>query len=226
MVKVTFRRSPNYFKQFQKQLKYLLVDKKSNVTALNNYAHFESEFCQLPTNRFQVLIASGVDAEIMTPIKTFAAPCLFANIRNLFSTLTSLEISTRYIFKTTACRWRSKQIEEKMDTAYVRNRIPPLAVAATKLPKSTEVTSGIPKTFQKQHQLYHRKQLKVLCVLQFFRKINSFYFRRFRFFRRFRLRINSGDKQFWYQSMLVCVLQIVCLSYLPYLPYLRRNIWL
>ena len=75
-----FERSPKYSKQFQKQFNFLIVDKKPNSTAWNNYAlcpHFESEFCQLTTNHFHVLIKSAIDVATMKPIKTVAAPCLF-----------------------------------------------------------------------------------------------------------------------------------------------------
>ena len=89
-----FERSPNYFKQFQKQFKFLIADEKPNLTASKNYAvcpHFESEFCQLPNNPFHVLIESAIDVETMKPIKTFTVPCLFTAFRHLFSTSTSLE---------------------------------------------------------------------------------------------------------------------------------------
>ena len=95
MVEAMFKRSPNCFKQFQKQFMFLFADEKPNLTASNNYAvcpHFESEFCQLPTNHFHVLIESAIDVETMKPIKTFAVPCLFTTFRHLFSTSTSLEL--------------------------------------------------------------------------------------------------------------------------------------
>ena len=90
-----FKRSPNCFNQFQKQFMFLFADEKPNLTASNNYAvcpHFESEFCQLPTNHFHVLIESAILVETMKPIKTFAVPCLFTTFRHLFSTSTSLEL--------------------------------------------------------------------------------------------------------------------------------------
>ena len=73
MVEAMFERSPKYSKQFQKQFKFLIVDKKPNSTAWNNYAvcpHFESDFCQLPTNHFQVLIESA----LMKPMKPIMKP--------------------------------------------------------------------------------------------------------------------------------------------------------
>ena len=168
-----FERSPNYFKQFQKQFKFLIADEKPNLTASNNYAvcpHFESEFCQLPTNHFHVLIESAIDIETMKPIKIFAFPCLSTTFRHLFSTSTSLEFKGDRFSKLQLAVDFNNKSGEKMDTANVRKRLPPLATPATKLSKSTAVTSGISKTLARLHQLYHRKQFTILYVLQFLRK--------------------------------------------------------
>ena len=154
MVEAMFERSPSCFKEFQKQLKFLIVDKKPNLTALNNYAvrpHFESEFCQLPTKIFHVLIESAIDVETMKPIKTFLVPCLFTTFKHLFSISTSLEFKgDRFSNLQLAVDFNNKS-GEKMDTANVRKRFPPLEAAATKLPKITAVNSGISKTWQDQH---------------------------------------------------------------------------
>ena len=134
-----FERSPNYFNQFQKQFKFLIADEKPNLTASNNYAvclHFESEFCQIPTNHFHVLIESAIDVETMKQIKTFAVPCLITTCRNLFSTSTSLEFKGDTFSKSPLAVDFDNKSGEKMDTANVRKRLPPLATAATKLPKS------------------------------------------------------------------------------------------
>ena len=155
-----FERSPNYFKQFQKQFKFLIADEKPNLTASNNYAvcpHFESEFCQLPTNHFHVLIESAIDVETMKPIKIFAVPCLFTTFRHLFSTSTSLEFKGDTFSKLQlAVDFKSG---EKMDTANVRKRIPHLATAATKLSKSTAVTSGISKTLARSTSIVPQKTI-------------------------------------------------------------------
>ena len=95
-----FERSPNNFKQFQKQFKFLIADEKPHLTASINCAvcpHFESEFCQLSTNHFHVLIESAIDVETMKPIKTFAVPCLFTTFRQLFS------ITFRQLFSKNGC---------------------------------------------------------------------------------------------------------------------------
>ena len=94
LMEAMFERSPNYLKQFQKQFKFLIADEKTNLTASNNYAvcpHFESDFCQLPTNHFQVLIENAIDVVTMKPIKIFAVSCLFITFRHFFSISTNLE---------------------------------------------------------------------------------------------------------------------------------------
>ena len=108
--------------------------------------HCESEFCQLPTNHLHVLIESAIDVETMNPIKTFAVPCLITTFRHLFSTSTSLEFQGDTFSKLQLAVDFNNKSGEKMDTANVRKRLPLLETAATKLPKSTAVTSGISKT--------------------------------------------------------------------------------
>ena len=122
-----FERSLNYFKQFQKQFKFLIADEKPNLTASNNYAvypHFESEFCQLPTNHFHVLIESAIDVETMKPIKFFAFPCLFTTFRHLFSTSTSLEFKGDTFSELQLAVDFNNKSGEKMDTANIRKRLP------------------------------------------------------------------------------------------------------
>ena len=162
MVEAMFEGSPNYFKQFQKQFKFLIADEKPNLTASNNYAvcpHFESEFCQLPTNHFHVLIESAIDVETMKPIKIFAIPCLFTTFRHLFSTSTSLEFKGDTFLKLRLAVDFNNKSGEKMNTANVRKRLPPLATAAIKLPKSTAVTSRVSKTLARATSIVPQKTI-------------------------------------------------------------------
>ena len=119
--------------------------------------HFESEFCQLPTNHFHVLIESAIDVETMKPIKTFAVPCLFTTFRHLFSTSTSLEFKGDTFSKLQLAVDFNNKSGEKMDTANVRKRLPPLATAAIKLPKSTAVTSRVSKTLARATSIVPQK---------------------------------------------------------------------
>ena len=171
-----FERSPNYFKQFQKQFKFLIADEKPNLTASHNYAvclHFESEFCQLPTNHFHVLIESAIDVETMKPIKIFAVPCLFTSFRHLFSTPTSLEFKGDTFSKLQLAVDFNNKSGEKMDTARVSKRLPPLATAATKLSKSTAVASGISKTLARSTSIVPQKNNSQFCIFyNFFENSN------------------------------------------------------
>ena len=154
-----FERSLNYFKQFQKQFKFLIADEKPNLTASNNYAvspHFESEYCQLPTNHFHVLIESAIDVET---IKTFAVPCLFTTFRHIFSTSTILDFKGDTFLKLQLAVDFNNKSGEKMVKANVRKRPPPLATAATKLLKSTAVTGGISKTFARSTSIVPQKAI-------------------------------------------------------------------
>ena len=58
MIEVMYDCPPNYFKQFQKQFKFLIVEEKPTLSNINVYAvcpHFDSEFCGLVTNHYHVL---------------------------------------------------------------------------------------------------------------------------------------------------------------------------
>ena len=82
----------------------------------------------------------------MKPIKTYAVPCLFTTFKHLFSTSTSLEFKGDTFPKLQLVVDFKNKSGEKMDVGNVRKRIPPLATAATKLAKSTAVTSRISET--------------------------------------------------------------------------------
>ena len=132
MVGAMFERSPNYFKRFQKQFKFLNVDEKPNVTALKNYAvcpHFDSAFCQLPTNHFHVLIESAIDVDTMKRIKTFAFPCLFTTFRELFSNSKSVEFKGDTFSKLQLAEDSISRSGDKIYTANLRKRSPLLATA-------------------------------------------------------------------------------------------------
>ena len=119
------------------------------MTALNNFAvcpHFVSEFCQLPTKHFHVVIDSAIGVETKKPSETFAAPCLFTTFRHSFSTSTSLEFKGDTFSKLQRAVDFNNDFGEKMDNANLSKRLPHLKAATTKLPKTTAVTSGISKT--------------------------------------------------------------------------------
>ena len=121
--------------------------------------HFESEFRQLPTNQFHVLIKSATDVETIKRIKTFAVPCLFTTFRYLFSTSTGLEFRGDTFSKLQLAVNFNNKTEEKIDTASIRKRLPPLTRAATKIPKSTTITSGISETLARSTSIVPKKTI-------------------------------------------------------------------
>ena len=60
MVEAVYERSPGFFKQFQKNFKYLILEEKPNFSCLKNFdfcMHFESIHCDYNhTNHCHVLI--------------------------------------------------------------------------------------------------------------------------------------------------------------------------
>ena len=85
-MEAVYERSPNYFKQFQNEFIFKIVDQKpTDITSLFNYAvcpHFE--FCQTATNQFHLLIDSSTDAGPTKQNTSFVVPCLFTNFKPLF----------------------------------------------------------------------------------------------------------------------------------------------
>ena len=85
IVEAMYERSPSYFKQFQKQFRFKIVDQKpTDIDSLNNYAvcpHFQSEFCQIANNHFHLLIDSSTDIGSTKQNKSFAVPCLFTTFK-------------------------------------------------------------------------------------------------------------------------------------------------
>ena len=82
----------------------------------------------------------------MKPMKTFTVPCIFNTFRHLLSFSTSLESKGDTFSKLELAVDFNNRSGDKIDSANARKQLPPLATAATKLPKSTAVTSGISKT--------------------------------------------------------------------------------
>ena len=110
MVEAMFERSPSYFKQFQKQFKFLVTNEKINWSSVKNFAvcsHFDSEFCQLTTttstNHFHVLIDTSEAATTYNDIfkrnKAFPVSCLFTTFRYLFSSAVDMETKGDVFFK-------------------------------------------------------------------------------------------------------------------------------
>ena len=128
MVEAMYERSPSYFKQFEKQLRFKIVDQKpTDITSLINYAvcpHFESEFCQIATNHFHLLIDSSTDIGSTKQNKSFAVPCLFTTFKHLFSNSSKLETNGDVYTKLKLAVDFNDKTGEKIDPATVHKRLP------------------------------------------------------------------------------------------------------
>ena len=80
MVEAMYERSPNYFKQFQKQFKFQIVEEKLTLSNTNIYAvcaHFDSEFCGLVTNHHHVLLdTTTFEKETLKRNQNFPVSCI------------------------------------------------------------------------------------------------------------------------------------------------------
>ena len=95
MVEAMFERSPNYFKQFQKQFKFLILEEKPSFSIGNFYAvcaHFDSEFCNLVNSHYHVLIdTTTFENETVKRYQSFPVPCVYTAFKFLFWTAPNLE---------------------------------------------------------------------------------------------------------------------------------------
>ena len=88
MVEAMYERSPSYIKQFKKQFKSQIVEGKPTSSNTNVYAvcaHFDSEFCNLVTNHYHVLIDTATfEKEPLKRNQTFPVPCIFTALISYF----------------------------------------------------------------------------------------------------------------------------------------------
>ena len=128
MVEAMYERSTSYFKQFQKQFRFKILDQKPiDITSLIIYAvcpHFESEFCQIATNHFNFLIDSSTDIGSTKHNKSFAVPCLFTTFKHLFSNSSKLETNGEVYTKLKLAVDFNEKTGEKIDSATVHKRLP------------------------------------------------------------------------------------------------------
>ena len=96
MVEAMYERSQGFFKQFQKNFKYLILEEKPNFSYLKNFAfcmHFESIHCDYnPTNHYHVFIdVSEFAADLLKQTKPCSVASLFTTFKYLFSSSDILE---------------------------------------------------------------------------------------------------------------------------------------
>ena len=123
-----YERSPSYFKQFQKQFRFKMIDQKpTHITSLINYAgcpHFESEYCKIATNHFQLLIDDSTDIGSAKQNKSFAVPCRFATFKHLFSNSSKLETNGDVFTELKLTIDYNDKTGEQIDPATVHMRLP------------------------------------------------------------------------------------------------------
>ena len=93
MVEAMFERSPNYFKQFQKQFKFLFVGEKPGFAIGNFYAmcpHFDSEFCNL-VKALSTFWLTTFENDTLKWYQSFPVPCVYTDLKFLFWTASILK---------------------------------------------------------------------------------------------------------------------------------------
>ena len=130
MVEAMFERSPNYFKQFQKQFKFLIVEEKPTFSIGNCYAvcaHFDSEFCNLVSSHYHVLIdTTTFENETLKRFQSFPVPCVYTAFKFLFWTAPNLETNGD-VFSKLKLAIEFNSSAEKTDSQSVRKRLPAFA---------------------------------------------------------------------------------------------------
>ena len=158
----------------------MIVDEKPKFTALNNYAvcpHFESEFCQLPTNHFHVLIDSAIDVETIKPtIHFFVVLCVFTTFRYLFSTSTSVEFIGDTFSKLQLALTLITDLETKLIPLIYASDFP--WQQRQKTAKRSAINSGISKTLARSTSFVPQKTIHFFVCSTFSSKTQTDQFSR------------------------------------------------
>ena len=130
MVEAVYERSPNYFKQFQKQFKFQTVEGKPAFSNTNVYAvcaYFDSEFCCLVNNYYHVLLdATFFEMETLKRNQNFPVACVFTTFKFFFSTATTLE-KNGDVFPKPKLAVKFNSSADKVDSRTVRKQLPAFA---------------------------------------------------------------------------------------------------
>ena len=138
MVEAMYERLPAYFKQFQKNFRFLVSDEKPSSLFAKNYAvcmHFENGFCEvLPSNHYHVLFdVSDVSTEILKRNKLYAVPCLYTTFKTFFSNGATVEATGEVIEKLKlAVEYNGSAPLTKGDATAIQKRLPNLSNVPSK----------------------------------------------------------------------------------------------
>ena len=109
------------FQSTSEKFWFKTVDQKpTDITSLLSYAvcpHSESEFCQIATSHFHLLIVSSNEICSTKQNKSFAVPCLFTTFKHLFSKFFKTGNKWRCIYKVKISRWLQWQNRRKNCTS-------------------------------------------------------------------------------------------------------------
>ena len=130
MVEAMYERSQHYFKQFQKQFKFQIVEEKPNLSNTKVYAvcaHFDSEFRGLVTNHYHVLLdTTTFEKDTLKRSQNFPVACIFTTFKFLFSTATTLETNGD-VFTKLKLLIEFSSSADKVDSQTVRKQLPAFA---------------------------------------------------------------------------------------------------
>ena len=126
MVEAVFERSPNLFKQFQKESKIShCTISIGNLFAM--CAHFDSEFCILVNNHYHFLIdTTALENETLKRYQSCPVPCVYTAFKFLFWTAPNLKTNGD-VFSKLILAIEFNSSAEKIDAQSVRKRLPAFA---------------------------------------------------------------------------------------------------
>ena len=189
MVEAMFERSPNYFKQFQKQFKLLILEEKPSFSIGNFYAvcaHFDSKFCNLVNSHYHVLIdTTTFENETVKRYQSFPVPCVYTAFKFLFWTAPNLETNGD-VFTKLKLSIEFNGSGEKTDSQSVRKRLPAFAnhnnLSKSSSAKQTNVNlkpsakmSVVAKKLSTMPGLHRNKFKLILLIVKLYEELKQFY---------------------------------------------------
>ena len=135
LVEAMYERSPGYFKQFQKNLRFFVSEEKPSSMFARNYAvcmHFENNYCEvLPSNHYHWLFyVSDVSTEKLKQNKFYAVPCSYTTFKTFFFKRSHSGDNWRDFRKTqTSCGIQWFSAADKGEATSIQKRLPNLSNA-------------------------------------------------------------------------------------------------
>ena len=174
--------SPAYFKQFQKNFLFFVLEEKPSSMIVMNYAeymHFVSGYCEvLHSNHYHVLfLVSAVSMEILKRTTLYAVLCIYTTFRSIFSNGTTV-MTTGEIFEKLKfeVEYNGSARPTKREATANQKRLPILskAVALSKNHRQTAFIAYLCIMLRKHqtsnykltgYQLKFKRDLKTFCMV-------------------------------------------------------------